>query len=154
MPALDEGRAEMDVEDVEECAAEFDIYAQAPARLATAPRDVVITGAPDRMAAQHDVAVSAPLMATVLSDVVIEPQIVGDELRLMLFVPPVFDAHDLLKGDNVSVNFAQDRGDAPGPHAPVEPLALVYVVGHDAESLFVAHLRSLLPALTSLASTL
>jgi hypothetical protein len=63
----------------------------------------------------------------------VEPELLGDESRLIRFPALALDAQDLLKRNNVGINGTEHVRNAPWPDAPVQTSALMNVVGCDAD---------------------
>ena len=70
-------------------------------------------------------------MLAVLAEAVVVAQLVGDEARLIQLALAAVEADHLLQRDHVGVQLAEHGRDPSGPHAPVQPLTLVHVVGDE-----------------------
>jgi hypothetical protein len=153
MAALEEGEAEVHVEDVERFpGGKRDIGVQAAAPLAARHADVVVPDGAQRPAAEHDVAVGPSPQAAVLAERVVKPEAVGDVRGLVLVGRGVFDAQNFLQSDHIGSDFGQNLDHPLGTDTSVHPPGPVNVVGCDAHSrgstsvgrrdAFVLHLQS------------
>src|ERR1043165_4805984 len=128
MTALDEGRPQVYVEDVNHVRARLvylHVNSQRAARLLPAPRYVVVTAVRDGQAREYHVPVSAALVLAVLAEVELTAEFFGDEARLVRLARGVgVEAHDLLQRDHARVHLPQHGRDARRPLPPVEPHAL------------------------------
>ncbi|MBP1712887.1 MAG: hypothetical protein H6Q42_1090 [Deltaproteobacteria bacterium] len=112
----------------------LDIRLQAPPLFSPMLGDIIIAGKEDREAAERDISISSPAKFSIFPDLVMIPQLFGDELRLVILTAFSLDAEDLLQGDDVGFDFAKDPGDAFNFHPLIQTLPLVNIVGDDAEA--------------------
>ena len=69
------------------------------------------------------------------------PQVVGDELRLIMATAARAVGVDFLDGDNVGIEVIDDPRNALGADLAVEPAAAVDIVGHHADGEILAARR-------------
>jgi hypothetical protein len=130
-PALEEGRAEMDVVDVDDVGIHRDVDALDAARLARPPREVVLRMLPDRQPAENDV---AKQMSAQVARGRHDPAHAERRAQLLGVTRPRRPgADDFLQGDDVRIDVLEDAGDAVRPRPTVEAAAAVDVVGGNAK---------------------
>ncbi len=137
---LQVSRAEVNVEDMNDLAVcNLHIATDAAARFATRRRKIVDLHLLYGKTAQHYVTVGGATKLARLANAKLEPYGIRQVLRLILFVAPAGQAHNLLQGDYVGVKFAQHFRHAGRAYPPVDPSALVGVVCSHAKNWVILH---------------
>ena len=122
----------MDVEDVQQLAATFDVSAKASTAFATVASQVVILGTDNRRTTEDRISVRSTAMRSRLAEAnAISSELIGDELRLVLLWIAGRVGDNLLKSYNIGVTFAQHIGNACGIDAAVHASALMNIVSSD-----------------------
>jgi hypothetical protein len=126
--------AEVNIENVNGFAIELNVGSKASPGLPAATRaDVVVAVAFNRKTRQHDIAVAAALVKTVFAKGEAKSEFVGDILRLIFFGRSPFEAHNLLKSNDIGIELTQDLNDAIRAGAAVHSTAFVNVIGSDSK---------------------
>jgi hypothetical protein len=112
---------------------EFQVSAQASTLFAARLTQVIGTRGNNGQSTENHVAVSAAFVPSRFTQPVVETQRCRDKVRLVLLRRFSFDAHDLLKCDDVSIYLSQDVRYARRAHAPVKAAALVDVIRYYSE---------------------
>jgi len=139
-PPLEVGGSEVNIVEVEgRRPVEVDIDAQAPALFATGDTDVVIVREHQRVAAEHDIAVSGPVQSAILPKPNVEAKGSREEMGLIALILLALVADDLLQANQVGVDLSEDAGDPLRSYTTIEPFALMHIVGRDPQPTNVRH---------------
>jgi hypothetical protein len=131
VPPLENGRAEMDVVDVQRHRANGDVDALQPPRFARLPGQIVIGVRGDGEATQYGVPELMPAQQTRRRHDPSHAERGPDRLGVPAAAGP--GAHDLLQRHDIGANRAQHVNNPIGARAPVETAAAMDVVGDDAQ---------------------
>lgn len=123
LPPFGEGETEVNVEEVEDGPARFQVNPEPPAGLAPDPREIEGAVVPDREPGQDGVPVVARRPRADRSHDHLHPELAAD--------PPRLRTEHLLEADDVRLGLPQHLDDPVEIHPPVQAAAPVDVVGHD-----------------------